>query len=159
MNSREPDLTQAQHSVRNPEVSFDETDLSARAVMLFLVFLGVGVSLLLTGTWGAYRYMAGHYMVQHRTTTPLMTTNRQLAAVGGDPAITFPDPRLQRNGVADWNKFHWEEEAILNSSAVIDPATGTMRIPIQQAIDQIAASGLPTGNTYHRDTETQRKTK
>lgn len=156
MNSNEPDVMQEHSIARNPEVAFDQTDLSASAVMLFLVALAIGGALLFAAVWLPYKRMAERY-----TQDQSVIVTREIE----DPGSAFPEPRLQRDAVADLNSFRWQEAAILNGPEGVDPATGRKHIPIQQAIDQIAAEGLPvlSGDTkdkiQHRDTETQREAK
>ncbi|MGA3212970.1 MAG: hypothetical protein ABSD20_16815 [Terriglobales bacterium] len=157
MNSNEPDVTLEQRSVRNPEVTYDRTDLSARGVVMFLLFMGVGGFVILASMWGAYRYMAGHYAARHQNS--IVRFQRE------DPASQFPAPRLQPDPIADWNTFRWRENEILNAPAGVDPATGRKHIPIQQAIEEVAATGLPVLSAdvkldgQQRDAATQRKTK
>ena len=40
-----------------------------------------------------------------------------------------------------------DEETILNNYGWVDPAAGTVRIPIDQAIDMVAKKGLPSKPT------------
>src|SRR5690349_5962434 len=54
----------------------------------------------------------------------------------------FPEPRLQPNPAADLNKFRTQEDEILNSYGWADQQAGVAHIPIEQAIDIIAARGL-----------------
>lgn len=155
MNSNEPDVTQEQQSVRNPEVAFDKTDLSVRGVAVFLIALGVGGFVLLAAMWGAYKYMAGHYGAPYQN----MSVERQ----DEDLPKQFPAPRLQPDPIADLNAFRWRENEILNAPAGVDEKTGRKHIPIQQAIDELAVTGLPVRSAeteleiQHKDAVTQRE--
>jgi len=142
MNPNEPEITDAQEEIRNPEVTYDTTDLSARAVVMFLIFLAIGGMLITFAVWGVYKYIAGAGPGE-RPTVSIGTSAGELTGVGGDPALRFPPPRLQPDPVADMNKFRVLEEERLNSYGWIDQANGKIHIPIERAIELTAAAGLP----------------
>lgn len=142
-NANEHELT-GQHDVRNPEVTFETRDLSARAVMSFLIALAIAGVLLHVTLWGVYKYLSKQDFSPQPTTNPMMTSNRQLQQVGGDPAVKFPMPRLQPDPTADMNKFRVREEELLNSYGWVDQNAGKVHIPIERAIDLVAKTGLST---------------
>ena len=57
-----------------------------------------------------------------------------------------PEPRLQVHAPDDLRSFHEREDHILSSYAIIDQKQGTVRIPIDRAIDMLSQKGLPTHN-------------
>ncbi len=66
----------------------------------------------------------------------------------GRPALP-PEPRLQ--GIVqpvqprvELEQLREDEDQILNNYGWVDPAKGTVRIPIAQAIDMVAQKGLPS---------------
>jgi hypothetical protein len=142
-NANEPEPG-SQHAIRNPEVTFEPRDLSVRAVLGFLIALAIAGVIVAYGLWGVYKYLAKEEYAQPRTTNPLSTSNRELRQVGGDPAVTFPAPRLQPDPTADMNKFRAREEELLNTYGWIDQSAGKVHIPIERAIDLVAQTGLPT---------------
>lgn len=142
-NMNEPELSGQEH-VRNPDVSYESRDLNARAVFGFFLALAIGGVLVIVLLWGVYKRLAGSYALPHPTTTPIATTGRELRGVGGDPAATFPQPRLQPDPAADLNKFRVREEELLNSYGWVNKAAGKVHIPIDRAIDILAKTGLPT---------------
>jgi hypothetical protein len=128
--------------VRNPEVNYDRTDMSAKAIVGFLIALAIaGVFMHLT-LWSAYKYFAGPEKAPTPTAAPIQSTTRQLPQ--GDPERTFPAPRLQSDDVADMNKFRAYEEQVLNSYGWSDQKAGVAHIPIEQAMQSLAKLGLPT---------------
>jgi hypothetical protein len=129
--------------MRNPEVAYDATDLSARGVFAFLIFLAVGGTLLALALWGVYKYIANVKSVASLDQAPLSTPARELAPIGGNPALNFPAPRLQPDPVADMNAFRAREEQILNSYGWVDEANGKVHIPIERAMDLVSTVGLP----------------
>jgi hypothetical protein len=144
MNSNANEHEVSGHGIRNPEVTFESRDLSARGVMVFLIVLAVAGVIMLVSVWGVYKYLARGDLAPQPTTNPLMTSNSQLRQVGGDPAVTFPMPRLQPDETADMNKFRVREEEILNSYGWVDQQAGKVRIPIERAMELVAKTGLPS---------------
>jgi hypothetical protein len=61
----------------------------------------------------------------------------------GLPQPTPPNPRLQTDPVADWDTLHATEEALLSSYGWVDQKAGTVHIPIDRAMDELAQRGLP----------------
>ncbi len=129
--------------VSNPKVTFESRDLSSRAVLSFLIVLGIAVVLVHLALWGIYKYMAGSDLL-YKPANPIITSNRAMRRAGGDPQVMFPAPRLQPNPVADMNKLRVYEEEELNSYGWVDQAKGKVHIPIEQAMAIVARTGLPT---------------
>ena len=143
-NPNEPDITREQLAVRNPEVTYEAQDLSARAVVMFLIFLAVGGLMITGGMWGLYKYVAGDRFQPHPTAA---ASQAQLQAIVG----RFPSPRLQADPLADMNALREQEEKILNSYGWTDQANGKVHIPIERAMDLIAATGLPVRSSTKTD--------
>lgn len=57
-----------------------------------------------------------------------------------------PEPRLQVHAPEDLRTFREREDHILSTYAIIDQKQGTVRVPIDRAIDMLAQKGLPTHN-------------
>lgn len=55
-----------------------------------------------------------------------------------------PPPQLQPNPPLDLKRFREAEESTLESYGVIDPNAGTVRIPIERAMELTAQRGLPS---------------
>jgi len=92
--------------------------------------------LITTGMWGVYKYAAGDRFQPHPTTA---ASQEQIQTILG----RFPAPRLQANAVADMNELRTQEELTLSSYGWTDQANGKVHIPIERAMDMVAASGLP----------------
>jgi len=128
----------------NPEVSYDRTDISISGIVKFLVALAVVGVIIHFGLWGVYQYLAKGEVQPSAQPNPMVTSNRQLKDVGGDPSQVFPAPRLQPDPVADMNKFRAKELEILNSYGWVDEKAGVARIPIDRAMQMVVQQGLPT---------------
>lgn len=55
-----------------------------------------------------------------------------------------PEPRLQAEPRVELKDMKADEDAILSSYGWLDPNKGTVRIPIDLAIDMVAKKGLPS---------------
>jgi hypothetical protein len=126
--------------IRHTNVAYEKSDLSHHAVFAFLLILGCGVFVVLIAMWGIFRNLGNTQYAGHQTTNPIMTSNEQLQEVGGDPALSFPAPRLQPDDIADLNKFRVNEEEQLNSYGWVDPGKNKIHIPIERALDMLGSA-------------------
>jgi hypothetical protein len=128
--------------VRNPEVNYDRTDMSAKAIVGFLIALAIAGVLMHLSLWAVYKYLTASERAQAPLAGPIQSSTRQLPQ--GDPERTFPAPRLQSDDVADMNKFSISEEEVLTTYGPSNQTAGADHIPIEQAMQIIAKQGLPT---------------
>ena len=139
--------------LRNPEVDYERADLSARGIVLFLVGLlvaGIFIELVL---WGMFRFMAKSDVLFPQPQPNPMMSARKLApapaprsVLQNNPAVdimVFPEPRLQTGDAADMNKFLYSEQKTLNPDQPFMDQSGTIHIPISQAMKLIEERGLP----------------
>lgn len=126
--------------IRHADVAYESRDLSHKAVFSFFIVLSVVVFLVYLVMWGLFKELGGSQYAGHATTNPIMTSDEQLKEIGGDPANSFPMPHLQPDPVADLNRFRIREEQFLNTYGWVDQAQGKIHIPIETAIDVMAAS-------------------
>jgi hypothetical protein len=66
-----------------------------------------------------------------------------LPDVARSKRIDPPGPQLQTNPQADLQRFRAEEDQILHGYHWVDREKGLVRIPIEQAMKAIVASGIP----------------
>src|SRR5581483_7943160 len=74
---------------------------------------------------------------------PLARAERSVPPAGGERLP--PEPRLETNPQEDLSKKLQRERAVLNNYAWIDRQAGSVRIPIERAMDLLAARGLGPG--------------
>ena len=73
-----------------------------------------------------------------------MPSNPELQNKIAEIAQTFPTPRLLTDdGDQDVADLHAREDLLLNKYSWVDQSKGTVRIPIEQAMQLIAQRGLP----------------
>lgn len=70
---------------------------------------------------------------------PRTLLDRQLTR----PLPIYPEPRLQADPAADMREFLKRETAWLDGAGWIDEAHGIAHVPIEQAMRELAAQGLP----------------
>lgn len=126
--------------IRHADVAYESRDLSHEAIFYFFLVLGIVIFIVFFVLWGVFKQMGSSEYVGHQTTNPIMTSNEELKEIGGDPANSFPMPQLQPDPVADLNKFRIREEQWMNTYGWVDQAHGRIHIPIETAIDMMAAS-------------------
>jgi hypothetical protein len=129
----------------NPGINYESRDLGARGIVVFLIVLAISGVLIELLVWGMLRFYNKMTLESNVPTAGVSQIYGKPYAtpVTGDPSLRFPKPALQVDDVADMNKLKAENEEILNSYSWVDKNSGVVRVPIQQAIDQVAQKGLP----------------
>ncbi len=130
---------------QNEEVEFEQEDLGARPILIFLAALVVGCLLVALVLKGMYRYLDAYENRHEPVQNPLAQQSRtdpRLVAPGD--IAKFPQPRLETNETNEINQFRLQEEQALNSYGWVDQEAGVVRIPIDRAMELIAQRGLPT---------------
>jgi len=100
-------------------------------------FIVVSLSVLLVGTFlvallvvGIFQFFSHTYQTQESA-----RQNQQQIP---------PEPRVEVEPYKQLLDVHAREEHVLSSYAWVDKGQGIVRIPINQAIDELAKKGLPT---------------
>ncbi len=123
-----------QHGVATGEID-REIDVKG------IVWMGVG--LLVTALvvhfliWGLLR---GFDKMDDRRDVPLTP----IEASSPQPA-DFPEPRLQTNDAKDLQDLHKQEDKLLSQAGWVNRQQGTVRVPVDVAIDVIARRGVEPG--------------
>lgn len=118
-------------NTRHPRGGHESSDVNIWAIgkfgiaLIVLTILSVGLLI------GVFRY--------------LQSRSPEGAAV--NPEQAFPQPRLQKDPIIDLKEYREAEHKALNSYGWVDRQTGVAHIPIDQAIDLVAAKGLPARQT------------
>lgn len=116
----------------NQERHHEERDINIRVVANFGLALALGTIIVALLLGGLFSFLYHYYRAQEVAPSPL-TRRGQLP----------PEPRLQINPNLDLNQVRAAEEAILNSYHWIDKDAGTVRIPIERAMELILKKPLP----------------
>ena len=119
-----------------PGVGHEHSDVAIRPI----VVAGVGLTIALFVVAGL---MLGLYDVFAAREARLSPPANPLAAAEG-PRLP-PQPRLQVHPVRDLRELREAENNILDHYAWVDKSAGVVRIPIDRAIDLLAARAGQTG--------------
>lgn len=123
-------------------VAYEDRDLGARGIIVFLVVLGVSGFALCLIVWGYFDWHAKHM----RSAVELNGTQSVVTPQGyaQSPTDRFPKPSLQVDDVADMNQVRQATTSQLTTYGYVDKQAGIVRIPIDTAMDILAKQGLPT---------------
>jgi hypothetical protein len=134
---------------------YEPTDIKVAGILVFIVSLGMFVAVT-----GLVCYGIGHvlnaYMNHEDGPNSKWTKTVEIRELGNLPsnpemqnkvyqiARTFPSPRVQLDdGNFDVSVLHAREDILLDNYTWIDQSKGTVRIPIEQAMQIVAQKGLP----------------
>jgi hypothetical protein len=128
------------HPEVNGEVSFERGDVNIYQITAFGVGLLISCIVVVFAMWAMFHFLAKREDKVNGLNTPAMMKDR--------PTLP-PEPRLQgivkpESPSVELAQLRADEDAILNNFGWIDPDKGTVRIPIDLAVDMVAAKGLPS---------------
>lgn len=117
------------HPAASP--GYETRDANVRGVFSFLIFLAVLLVFSGLVCWGMFRF----FLRQDTSSAPAspFEDTRQLPL----------GPQLQVNPREDWLKFHEEQVQSLETYAWENRSAGTVRVPIERAMDLLVQKGLP----------------
>ena len=125
----------SEHSPHDAEiVGHEETDAEIAPLVRFAIFLAAITLVIAALTVGFYRYLDAREVALKAPRHPL--------GAGVDRPLP-PAPRLQTYPFDDVKVFRREEARLLEHYHWIDRSAGTVRIPIDRAMDLLVARGLP----------------
>ena len=161
LDHNEPDENKmlGSHGPKDIDASagYEQTDVRVTGIVVFLVSL-----LIFVGVCGGVTYLIGALINGHLdredgpNTKWTKDTDREIRKLGNMPANpelqdkiaamtqNFPTPRVQTDdGNQDVADLHAREDLLLDNYSWIDQSKGTVRIPIERAMEIIAQKGLP----------------
>jgi hypothetical protein len=159
-NPMEHDPTDPQSSRHEPEavdtsLGYEGTDVKTTGIIVFMVCLGIFVAIT-----GGVCYVMGKAINAHMDREDGPNTKwtktveiRQLGNLPSNPEMqnkvaelttSFPQPRVQTDdGNFDVSVLHAREDILLDNYTWIDQSKGSVRIPIEVAMEIVAKKGLP----------------
>ena len=108
----------------------EQREVSVRTIVVSLVFLLLGAFLASVVTVGIFRYL-------HDTYQPDVAAKQALSQIP-------PEPRLEVAPAVQLQILQAHEDHVLSTYSWVDQKAGTVRVPIDRAIDMLAAKGLPS---------------
>lgn len=131
---------------------YERRDIGAAGVLYFLLGLAVAGLLVYFVVDGIYHYLDKRSEAEQSPVNPLVTTaptdTRHIPPeYKGDYGKyldkNFPSPQLEIDEHTKLTEARLKEEQTLSTYDYIDKNAGTVRIPIDRAMDLIAQRGLP----------------
>jgi len=152
-------MTNDAHPVKsNGQPDYERRDIGIAGVLYFMAGLVVAAIVIHFVIAGLYRYLESHSEAQQKAVSPLVTNpvrdTRTLPpqfktdSEGTDYEKylqkNFPTPQLEVDERTQLNKVRLHEENTLSTYDYVDKDAGTVRIPIDRAMDLLVQRGLPT---------------
>ena len=110
----------------------ERTEVSVRLIVVSLAFLAVATAIVFVLVVGIFRYFYA-------------TSSAEEATRLSQPVVP-PEPRIEVAPYEQLQQLRAKEDHVLNTYAWVDKQSGKVRVPIDKAIDLLAAKGLPSHN-------------
>jgi hypothetical protein len=125
--------------------NYEHQDLQASGVLYFFLGLAVVTLLCMVGLRGVFAVLDRREKALEPPLNPLVTNvptdTRHIAP--GYPQSAFPNPKLEEDERGQLSGIVIDEEKALYSYGWVDEKAGTVRIPIERAMELLVQRGLP----------------
>jgi hypothetical protein len=134
---------------------YEQTDVRIAGILVFLTALGIFVAVIGVVTFWLGGYFNGYIAKEDGPVSKWVKTAdvRPLGNMASSPEMQkklseltngFPGPKVQTDdGLQDMIDLHQREDLLLDHYSWANQAQGKVRIPIDRAMELIAARGLP----------------
>jgi len=109
-------------------------DANIRPIVITLACLAAGAGLVFVLVFGIFRFLADHPL-NTAPSNPMAETN---------PQQIPPGPRVEEHPAIELKELHSQEDKILTTYGWTDKTSGTVRIPLDRAMDLQLQRGFPT---------------
>jgi hypothetical protein len=139
----------------DPSLGYEGTDVRVSGVVVFLTALGIFVAVTAVLCVGIGKVINHELAKADGPTTKWNhpVDVRKLGNLASSPELQtefaqlahrFPSPRLQTDdGYQEITDIHAKEDLLLENYSWVDQGKGTVRIPIERAMELVAERGLP----------------
>lgn len=136
-------------------LGYEPSDVRASGIIVFITAMTIFVAVVGVLSYGIGKAINARMDKEDGPTSKWSKTAdvRQLGNFPSSPALqnkmaeitqSFPTPRIQiDDGNQDVSDLHAREDLLLNNYSWIDESKGTVRIPIERAMELVAQRGLP----------------
>jgi hypothetical protein len=145
------------HVNSNGHGDYERRDVGPALIWYFLIGLAVALVISYFVVSGVFHFLDKHYESQQTPISPLVrnepTDTRHLPPQYKTDAEStdyekylhsrFPEPQLETNERTELNKIRLGEEETLSTYDYVDKSAGTVRMPIDRAMDLLVQRGLP----------------
>lgn len=142
-----------------PEEAHEASDVNVRLILAFGVFLIVLAAVIHVVLYGFYKGLDKYYESRQSPSNPMVQAASPAAGQPENPATeksaetaeqatrrlvaTFPEPRLQPDEYRDYEVYRKKVAEQVTSYSWVDKNAGSVKIPIDRAIEVLAERGLP----------------
>lgn len=141
------------HPVKsNGHADYERKDIGPAGIIAFLIGLGAVLVLAYFLVDGLYKVLDKHFEAEQPAVSPLSTNaqhDTRRIPPQYDPDYQkylkeqFPAPQLETNERTELNEIRLREENVLSTYDYVDKNAGTIRIPIDRAMELLVQRGLP----------------
>lgn len=121
---------------RNPTVAYETSDVSINGVVISIAGILAGTLTIVLLLW----FLLAYFRSQHGRIADVFGYPAQFAGMTSHPV-------LQQSPTEDWTTLKEKQLQRLHSYSWIDRKSGIVSIPIEQAMEHVAGSGLPPAVT------------
>jgi hypothetical protein len=122
---------------------FEREDLQPSGPLYFMVGLAVFGVVIYLAMYGLYNFLERSEKARQAPLSPMATPQADTRTVTHEGIQTFPQPRLEENERTQLGPFIEEQERRLATYDWVNKEQGTVRIPIERAMELIVQRGLP----------------
>lgn len=119
-------------NTRSAGAGYEKRDVNFRGAYIFAATIAATLIVVIFAMRGLFAYFS-----KAQTLGPPPTPFKTVRELP-------PAPRLQPEPKADLARVLEEQQQLLNSYGWVDESSGTVRIPIDRAMDELLRQGLPT---------------
>jgi hypothetical protein len=145
---------------------YERQDLQVSGILYFLLSIVLGTAICMAGLRGVFALLDHREKALQPPVNPLATNvptdTRHIPKDYEEKA--FPDPLLEKDEHTKIDDLRSKEERVLYTYGWVDEKAGTVRIPIERAMELIVQRGLPVrpqaaggGDTATGKTEVTKK--
>jgi hypothetical protein len=136
-----------QHENHASHGDYERRDIGVAGIVYFIVGLAIATFIVHLVLAGLYDFLDKRSRNRQPAISPLIANvpgNEDTRQIPKNyPERTFPEPRLETDERGQLNDIRLDEERRLSSYGWVDQQAGTVRIPIERAMDLLAQRGLP----------------
>ena len=157
MHTPRPDEHESHNKAASVREGYEVTDVSAHGIIVFLIGLFISVGVFFVFCFGMGKVINNALIKRDGPPNKWNQGNAEAGKtyhIRSNPQLeqqqlnqltqAFPTPRLQSDdGNLDTADLHAREDLLLDHYSWIDRSKGTIRIPIERAMELIAQRGLP----------------
>jgi hypothetical protein len=135
-----------QHLVNPPmpdNEGFEQEDMRSNSALYFFAGLVALCVVIFLIVFGMYRFLDSYASTHQPPLSPMATPEADTRIVTHEDPQSFPQPRLEASERSELGPLIEDQDRTLATYDWVDKSKGTVRIPIDRAMELIAQRGLP----------------